>query len=251
MTLRRLRRALALTLALSICFLRYWIARLGGPLQFERQALWLQASCRGVIAALNIDCLAEGQPPSRGLVVANHLSYLDIVILSGIMPCFFVAKAEVDRWPFFGWAARAGGTLFLDRTSLAGANRVAAQMSERLEHPIPALLFPEGTSTDGSEVLRFHSRLIQPATRMGAPIAAAAIRYKIMNGPAPETPEEKPERELCWYGDAGFLTHLWNVLGMPSCEAVVQFGEPRIYANPRAAAQQTRAEIIAMRSACN
>ncbi len=196
------------------------------------------------MAALNIGCLTEGQPPARGLIVANHLSYLDIVILSGITPCFFVAKAEVNRWPFFGWAARAGGALFLDRASLASANRVAAQMSARLELPVPALLFPEGTSTDGSNVLRFHSRLIQPATQISAPIAAVAIRYKIKNGSAPET----PERELCWYGDAGFLTHLWKVLGMRRCEAVVQFGEPRVYADCRAAAQQTRAEIVAMRA---
>jgi lyso-ornithine lipid O-acyltransferase len=247
MMLRRLRHALALILALSICVLRYWVARLRGPLLLERQALWLQASCRAVMAALNIGCLTEGQPPVRGLIVANHLSYLDIVIFSGIMPCFFVAKAEVGRWPFFGWLARAGGTLFLDRTSLFDANRVAAQMSARLEHPVPALLFPEGTSTDGSEVLRFHSRLIQPATQMSAPIAAAAIRYKIMDSLA----AENPERELCWYGDAGFLTHLWKVLGMRQCEAIVRFGESRIYADPRAAAQQTRAEIVAMRAEGN
>jgi lyso-ornithine lipid O-acyltransferase len=251
MTLRRLRRALALFLALFVCVLRYWMARLRGPLLLERQALWLQASSRAVMAALNIGCLTEGRPPVRGLIVANHLSYLDIVILSGIMPCFFVAKTEVNRWPFFGWAARAGGTLFLDRSSLAGASRVAAQMSARLQHLIPALLFPEATSTDGSKVLRFHSRLIQPATQVGAPIAAAAIQYKIKSSLALENPEEKPERELCWYGDAGFLTHLWKVLGMGRCEAIVRFGEPRVYADPRAAAQQTRAEIVAMREAGN
>lgn len=244
MTLRRPRRALALILALFFCALRYWIARLRGPLLPERQAIWLQTACRAVTAALNIRCVTEGQPPARGLIVANHLSYLDVVILSGIMPCFFVAKAEVCRWPFFGWAARAGGTLFLDRASLASANQVAAQMSARLEHPIPALLFPEGTSTDGSQVLRFHSRLIQPATLMGAPIAAAAIRYKIKDGPAPE----KPEREVCWYGDAGFLAHLWKVLGMRRCEAIVRFGEPRVYADCRSAALHARAEIVAMRA---
>ena len=85
------------------------------------------------------------------------------------MPCFFVAKMEIGGWPFFGKAARSGGTIFVDRSSLASAMSVAEQMTERLKLPIPVpvLLFPEGTSTDGSQVLRFHSRLIDPATSTG------------------------------------------------------------------------------------
>ena len=63
------------------------------------------------------------------------------------MPCFFVAKMEVDRWPIFGKAARSGGTIFLDRSSLASAMSAADQITERLKLPIPVLLFPEGTST--------------------------------------------------------------------------------------------------------
>ena len=112
------------------------------------------------------------------------------------MPCFFVAKMEVDGWPYFGKAARTGGTIFLDRSSLASAMSVADQISERLNLPVPVLLFPEGTSTDGSQVLRFHSRLIDPATSAGAPITAAAIRY-VVDG-------DMEERELCWYGDESF-----------------------------------------------
>jgi len=75
------------------------------------------------------------------------------------MPCFFVAKMEIDGWPVFGKAARAGGTIFLDRASLASAKSVAEQITERLSLPIPVpvLLFPEGTSTDGAQLLRFHS----------------------------------------------------------------------------------------------
>ena len=71
----------------------------------------------------------EGQPPTCGLVVSNHLSYLDIVIISAAMPCFFVAKMEIGGWPFFGKAARSGGTIFLDRSSLASAKSVAEQMT--------------------------------------------------------------------------------------------------------------------------
>jgi 1-acyl-sn-glycerol-3-phosphate acyltransferase len=117
---------------------------------------------------------------------------------------------------------------------------VANQITERLKLPVPVLLFPEGTSTDGSQVLRFHSRLIDPATSAGAPITAAAIRYVLEDG--------TPERELCWYGDESFVTHLLKVLGVAGFSAEVTFGEPRIYSNRRTAADETHAEVTAMRS---
>lgn len=205
----------------------------------ERRALWAQKSSRQILAGLGICAHVQGQPPSRGLVVANHLSYLDILILSAAMPCFFVAKKEIASWPFFGMTARWCGTIFLDRSSRTSANAVAAEMSERLQLPIPVLLFPEGTSTDGSKVLRFHSRLIHPATSLGVPITTAAIRYVIEDG--------TPERELCWFGDTLFLTHLWKALGTAGFSARVRFGQPKIYDDRKVAAAATHAEITAMR----
>ena len=241
MMLRRIRRAVALGFVLAFCILRYWLARLRGPMTLERRALWLQGSARTVLKALDIESQVEGDPPACGLVVSNHLSYLDILIISAAMPCFFVAKAEIGGWPYFGKAARVGGTIFLDRSSLASAMTVAEQITERLQLQVPVLLFPEGTSTDGTRVLRFHSRLIDPATAAGAPITAAAIRYAIGGG--------VEERELCWYGDEGFVTHLRKVLGVVGFSAQLWFGEPTIYADRRAAADETHAEITAWREA--
>ena len=239
MTLRRVWRAVALALALAMCVVRYWVARLRGPMTLERRALWLQGAARSILKVLDIRSQVEGQPPACGLVVSNHLSYLDIIIISATMPCFFVAKMEIVGWPFFGRAARSGGTIFLDRSSLASATTVAEQITERLELPVPVLLFPEGTSTDGAQVLRFHSRLIEPAITAGAPITAAAIRYVIEGG--------VEERELCWYGDEEFITHLWKVLGVKGFAAQLHFGEPRIYSDRRVAADETHAEIMAWR----
>jgi 1-acyl-sn-glycerol-3-phosphate acyltransferase len=145
---------------------------------------------------------------------------------------------EIGAWPFFGKAARTGGTIFLDRSSLASAMTVAGQMSERLKLPIPVLLFPEGTSTDG-QMLRFHSRLIDPATAAGAQITAAAVRYVLEDG--------TPERELCWYGDEPFVTHLLKVMCVAGFSARVRFGQPRVYPDRRAAAEATHAEIATMR----
>jgi 1-acyl-sn-glycerol-3-phosphate acyltransferase len=242
MSLRHFRRALALAIALALCVLRYWLMRLHGPFSLEKRAVWLQSAARGVLRSLGIQVSVEGPLPSRGLAVSNHLSYLDIVIFAAVMPCFFIAKREVRRWPFFGNAARAGGTIFLDRASLASANAAAEAIAGRLALPIPVLLFPEGTSSDGSSVLRFHSMLFLPAVQQAAPVTAAAIRYVPQDGMA--------ERELCWYGDAAFAGHLWKVLGAAACSVQLNFGAPRIYAESRTAAEQTRAEIAAMRREC-
>jgi lyso-ornithine lipid O-acyltransferase len=240
MTLRRVRRALALALALALGDLRYWFGRLRGPMTPERRARWMQQTARAVLAGFGLRSSLEGQIPAGGLVVSNHLSYLDIVVFAAAMPCCFVSKTEVRRWPVFGGIARAGATIFLDRASRASANAAAAQMADRFRFPVPVLLFPEGTSTDGSAVLRFHARLFQPAVQARAPITVAAIRY--------ETAVGREERDLCWYADAPFLPHLWRVLGMGSFTARVRFGEPRIYASPRAAVEETHALVAGMRA---
>jgi lyso-ornithine lipid O-acyltransferase len=239
MIFRRARRAVALGFALTVIFFRYWLIRMRGPLTLERRVLWLHWACSLVLRCLGIHCNVEGQPPRSGLAVANHLSYLDILILSAAMPCFFVAKAEINSWPYFGWAARKGGTLFINRSSLASAGNVAALIAQRLALGIPILLFPEGTSSDGSSVLRFHSWLFQPAVRAEAPITAIAVRYVLADG--------SDERDLCWFGNDAFLPHLWKALGTAGFSADVRFGEARVYLDRRTAARDTRAEIVAMR----
>ncbi|MGA3343803.1 MAG: lysophospholipid acyltransferase family protein [Terracidiphilus sp.] len=239
MNLRAIRRAVALGSALALGILRFWLRRVRGPLTDEERVHWVQQTCKAIMAGAGIRYQVDGLPPTHGLVVANHLSYLDVLILSAAMPCFFVAKMEIGGWPIFGKAARVGGTIFIDRSSLASALTVAEQIGERLKRPIPVLLFPEGTSTDGAQVLRFHSRLIDPATSAKAPITAAAIRYVVEDG--------TPERELCWYGDALFITHLFKALSTPGFTAKVRFGQPRVYPDRRTAADATHAEITAMR----
>jgi len=237
---RAIRRAVALGSALALGILRFWFRRFRGPLTDEERVLWVQQTCKAIMAGAGIRYQVEGQPPTHGLVVANHLSYLDVLILSAAMPCFFVAKMEIGGWPVFGKAARVGGTIFIDRSSLASATSVAEQIGKRLKLPIPVLLFPEGTSTDGSQVLRFHSRLIDPATSSGAPITAAAIRYVVEDG--------TPERDLCWFGDTLFVTHLFKALSTPGFSARVRFGRPTVYPDRRTAADETHAEITAMRA---
>ena len=240
MTLRAIRRAVALAFVLAGCFFSYWFVRMRGRLSLVQRAQWLHRSGASIVRALGIRAAAHGRVPAHGLVVANHLSYLDIMIFSAVMPCFFVSKAEIARWPYFGKAAQAGGTIFIDRRSRASTGAVAREIAKRLDLPIPVLLFPEGTSTDGSSVLRFHSSLFQPAVAASAPITAAAIRYVL--------PDGSRERDLCWFDDSLFLPHLWKALGVSGFSAEITFGEPNTYPDRRTAADATHGEVTGMRA---
>lgn len=213
--------------------------RLRGPVPMERRAQWMHDSGVLVLRGLRIGLQVTGEPPARGLLVANHLSYLDIAVFSAAAPCYLVSKAEISRWPFFGVLARAGGTIFVDRSSRASAEEVSGEIAERLRGEMPVLFFPEGTSTDGSHLLRFHSRFYVPAVETGAPVTAAAVRYIAEDGTA--------ERAICWFGDDAFLPHLWKMLGSSDLSVELQFGSPRVYTDRRTAVQATYAEIEQMR----
>jgi lyso-ornithine lipid O-acyltransferase len=236
--MRATRRAVTLGFLLVYCFFRALLSRLTGPDTPERRAQWNHSSAKLVLACLGIRLNVTGTPSARGLLVSNHLSYLEVLVFGAALPCYLVSKAEISRWPFFGTLARAGGTLFIDRASRASAIRVSEEIAERLKGTVPVLFFPEGTSTDG-ELLRFRSRLFTPAVDAGVPVTAAAVRYIPEDG--------SPERELCWSGDAAFLPHVWKVLGGPNFSAEIHFGEPRIYTDRRTAADATRAEVQTMR----
>lgn len=240
MNLRAFRRAVALGFALFYCLLRSLLSRLTGPDTLERRAQWNHESGLFVMDFLGMELKVNGTRPESGLIVSNHLSYLDILVFGTALPCYLVSKAEISRWPFFGVLARAGGTLFVDRSSRVSAESVQQQIAERLKGPVPVLFFPEGTSSDGTQLLRFHSRFYSPAVDAAIPVTAAAIRY--IPG------DDSPESDLCWYGNAAFLPHLWKSLGAPNFSCELTFGEPRIYANRRIAADQTYTEIEAMRA---
>jgi len=239
-TLRACRRAVALGFSLAMCVADYWVHRMTGSLSLVERARWLHRSCRRVLHAFGIRVTVHGPVPVVGLVVANHLSYIDIVVLSAAMPCFFVAKMEIGGWPFFGRAARTGATIFINRQSRASTFEVAGTISERLTLPVPVLLFPEGTSTDGTSVLRFHSSLFQPAVAASAPVTSAAVRYVLHDW--------QSERDLCWFDDTLFLPHLWKTLGVSGFSAEVTFGQPLVYGDRRIAAEVTHREVEAMRA---
>jgi lyso-ornithine lipid O-acyltransferase len=204
------------------------------------RANWLQDAASTVLRRIGIAVVAQGDPPLDGLVVSNHLSYLDVLAYASLMPCVFVAKQEVHAWPVFGQFATMAGTIFVDRKRHA-VNGGAAMVEEALRAGVPVVLFPEGTSTDGRAVLPFHSGFFEPAIRTNAAVTAAAIGY---------TSSTAEEASLAYYANDIFGTHLARTLGQGNVEARVIFSAKQSrYASRKKAARGTQREVESLRTA--
>ncbi len=141
--------------------------------------------------------------PLSGLLVSNHLSYLDVLVLSSIRPCVFVAKRDVAAWPLFGWLARAAGTIFVDRKHRLSSPAVVGLVRDAIAGGSVVVLFPEGTSSDGSTVLPFKSALLESAVQLRCPVASASIQYALDDGSVAD--------EVCYWRDMILLPHLFNL----------------------------------------
>jgi 1-acyl-sn-glycerol-3-phosphate acyltransferase len=206
------------------------------------RAEWLQRTARGCAWLLGLRIDAPAALPSSGLLVANHLSYLDIIVLASLRPCVFVSKAEVSRWPIFGICARLGGTLFVDRTRRGAVAEISEQMRGPLADGLLLVLFPEGTSSGGDSVLPFKSSLLEPALRLGCSVTPAALGYRLSGGSVPD--------EICYWRDMTLLPHLLNVFSKRRVEATLRCGLPRPRCGDRkAVAHALHTEVRAFHAA--
>jgi 1-acyl-sn-glycerol-3-phosphate acyltransferase len=173
-----------------------------------------------------------GTPVVGGvLLAANHSGWLDIPILSAVAPVSFVAKQEVNRWPFFGTLARLQRTVFI-RRERSKALEDRDNIRRRLTAGDALVIFPEGTSGDGNRVLRFKSALLSAAElAMGegelaarhAPVQPVSVSYVGLHG-LPMGRENRPF--FAWYGDMDLVSHLWDALGAGPIDVVVEFHPP-------------------------
>jgi 1-acyl-sn-glycerol-3-phosphate acyltransferase len=191
----------------------------------RQSAEWLHGVCITGLNAIDLRLTIHGTPPKSGLIVSNHLSYLDILCYSAAAPCIFVSKAEIEDWHIFGRYARWAGSVFVRRHDRNDVARANASVSDSIEGAVPVVLFPEGMTTDGHRVLRFHSTMLQPAIDVGAPVTPCAIRYELDNG--------DPANEVAWWGDAPLLPHVWNLFGKKSIRAQIAFGESVVASGDR------------------
>ena len=146
-----------------------------------RQRRILKRWSRQLLNILNIGIQIEGHQPARSedgcLMVANHVSWLDVFVLNAIHPSQFIAKSEVCSWPIIGWLCKCGGTIFIERAVRRDTALINQRVGMLLKQGVCVGLFPEGTSTDGRQVGHFHSALIQPAIDAGVRLCPIALRY--------------------------------------------------------------------------
>lgn len=203
---------LALRLGLP---LRRWI-----PLLFHRLAL----------ALMGVRVTVHGAPAKERplLLVSNHASWLDISVLSTILPVMFIAKSEIAGWPLFGLFARLQRSVFVDRTKRHATGHVNRTIAERMAEGDPVVLFGEGTSSDGNRVLPFRSALLGALRETLADsgrgyVQPVSIAYTRLHG----LPMGRQHRSYAaWYGDIDLLPHLSRVLRAGAIDVTVSFGPP-------------------------
>lgn len=139
-----------------------------------------------LLRMLAVELHVLGKAPRRdgppAMLVANHVSWLDIYAINAVLPARFVAKSEIRKWPVIGWLSAKTGTLFIERARRRDTLRISAEIVAAMQRGEVVTVFPEGTTTDGSQVLRFHGSLLQPALQAEADIHPVALRYERSDG---------------------------------------------------------------------
>lgn len=232
---RGLLHALAGLLTITFLFPRWDEAR-----RHARVQSW----ARDMLAHVGIALELHGEPPVHGpmLLAANHISWLDILVMHAARHCRFVAKSEVRHWPLIGRLATGAGTLYIERESRRDAMRVVHHMADSLRRGEIVAVFPEGTTSDGLVLLPFHGNLIQAAISAGAPVQPVAMSFI-------DSKTRATCLTPCYIGDDTLVGSIWRTLSGPSITAVVRYGEPQTAQgrDRRAWASQLRASVGQLR----
>jgi len=222
-----------------------WTVRVTFPrLSSVQKEERIQAWAIELLARLAIKLIVKGVPAEVGpvLLAANHISWLDIMVLHAARHCRFVSKSELKQWPLVGTLASGAGTLFIERESRRDAMRVVHHMAECLRQGDILAVFPEGTTGDGAQVLPFHANLLQAAISAGAPVQPVALHF------ADET-TGAVSFAPCYIGDDTLVQSIWRTLRAEGVVAVLNFGALQVAAgrDRRAWASDLRSTIVELR----
>jgi 1-acyl-sn-glycerol-3-phosphate acyltransferase len=178
-----------------------------------------QAWSAKMLRILNIVLAVHGARPEEDarqiVLVANHVSWLDIFVINSAHPSRFIAKSEIRDWPIAGWLCDRAGTLFVRRAKRSDTSRINAEIHDALALGDTVALFPEGTTTRGDRLLKFHTSLFEPAVANEAHVAPAAVRYRLLDG----------ERAECavFIGETTFGQSIGNIIAQRKMIAEITF----------------------------
>lgn len=243
--LRATSRALALIavslVAGGVCAIAIGVERIAPQRGSALRRVAARAWARSLAHILGMRVRVEGVAPAAPcLLVANHLSYLDVVTIWCATGGRFVAKSEVASWPLVGALGRIAQTLFIDRNRKRDVVRVLGAMERALARGDSVILFGEGTSTRGDRVLPFKSSLFEVAARDLRPVACASLVYATRRGAPPA------ERAVCWWGDMTFADHVYGLMKLRGFDATLRFAaEPVACRDRKELARRAHAAVLA------
>ena len=197
-----------------------WLLRMHFPqLSQEQREMRVQAWALQLLALWGVHLKVLGQPVVSGpaLIVANHISWLDILVIHAARYCRFVSKSDIREWPLVGMLATGAGTLYIERTRRKDAVRMVRDMAVAMQDGDVLAVFPEGTTSDGRGLLPFHANLIQSAIDAGAPVQPMSLKFvDARTGVLTYAP--------CYIGDDTLVGSIWRTLTASPITAVVHFG---------------------------
>ncbi len=186
--------------------------------ELRERALRLHKISNALLNHFGVERSVSGRVPSSGLLVTNHVSFADIMLLSAVQPMVFVSKSEVAAWPVVGDIAGAAGTIFVERKRRTDVARVNADLRRVLDAGLLVTLFPEGTSSDGSSVLPFQPSLLQPAVEAELPVHPGHLSYW--------GSDRVRADDVAYFGERDLLPCLFALLSRKTTFGEVHFGEP-------------------------
>ena len=205
-----------------------WISVLGLPNRWKIVSRLNRSYTLLLRTILNIKVTVDGDEGhlERGgyVIIANHMSYVDGIVLASIFPIVFVSKKEVRSWPVVGLWNIICGTIFIDRQHKQEVGVMVDEMAAKLKHEANILLFPEGTSTNGERMLPFQTVPLAAPLRSRSIIVPTTLAYKSVD----DRPVNPANRDLIyWYGDMDFISHFWKLLDLRSVEVLVTI-QPKV-----------------------
>lgn len=197
----------------------YWIIKTQfSKISPKQRAGHVQQWSAQIIAVLGIELRVIGTPIQKGLLVANHISWLDNVAIHAAHFCRFVAKSDIKSWPVIGYLTDQSGMLFVERTSRRDSHRVVQTVAEQLRKGDCVAVFPEGTTGEGRALLPFHANMIQSAIDADSQIQPIAIRFT-------DTASGEQSFAPCFVGEDTLFQSVWRTLNAKSITVILQFGE--------------------------
>ncbi len=196
----------------------YWIIKTQfAKISQKKRADHVQQWSAQLLSILGVQLRVIGKPIASGMIVANHISWLDNVAIHAAHFCRFIAKSDIKNWPLIGYLTDQTGMIFIERTSRRDAHRVVEAIAARLQVGDCVAVFPEGTTGEGRELLPFHANMIQSAIDANSKVQTVAIRYI-------DSACGEQSFAPCFVGDDTLFQSVWRTLNAKSITVTLQFG---------------------------